>query len=180
MDLTPKSIYDTVVNKGPLDSARVAQYILTAPNEILDFIRCKLMAADVNMDALVFIYSLLVKNSQAPLSIPILWHHAFKRILCTLKCVPEDDLSYEAVREQIFYHGYLFIGPDLIDTLRHSLTMLSSNPMSSPLWCMITQAIMECAPPDNKCDLCIESLDNSCSKEDFIKHVLKSARTPSQ
>ena len=175
MSLTPENVYESVVNRGPLEPGQIAHAILISPNATLEFIRCKLMTADPDMDALVFIYSLVVKNSQAPLSIPVLWHYKFGRILSTLKCIPEDDLSYVIVRDQITYHSYLFVGPDLVKALRHALIMLSSNPMSSPLWRMIPHAIMECAPYDNNCNLCIASLENSCSKEDFIQHVIKRA-----
>jgi len=175
MDLTIDDIYDSAMSIGSLHPRQLAEYLLDNSPKILDMIRCKLMAADANISRLIYIHSLLVKIGEPPMCIPILWHQAFTNLVNVMKCIPEDDLTYSVVYEYISYHSYLFQGPDILETLRNALTMISANPMASPLWCMITQAIMECAPQDKKRDLCIESLDESCSKIEFIHHVLLNA-----
>lgn len=171
MYTTASEAYDSVVY-GPLNKAAISIYLETNSAQMLDFIRCRLMSLDANMPAIVYIYSLIVEAGSNAFSIPLLWDYAFEQIVRTLINVPEDELSYSLVREHIFYNSYLFSNPNVYETLRHALTMLSDNPMASPLWCMITQAIMECAPTDKKRDLCVEELKPSCSKGEFIQHVL--------
>jgi hypothetical protein len=141
--------------------------------QMLDFMRCKLMSAQADVQAMSFLYSTILSYNHYPFSIPILWDHSFDQTINILLCVPEEDLSYTLVRDHIFYKHYLFTGPNMLETLQHAFILLSANPMCFPLWCMIAQAIMECAP-DKKRDLCVENLEPSCSKSEFIKHVLMS------
>jgi hypothetical protein len=169
---TSQKIYQSLMNKD-LSTPMIGAYLETNAQEMLDFIRSKLMTPDSDMQVIYYLYSRIIEAGHSPFSIPIVWHRDFEKTVTTLRCVPEDDLSYSLVRDHIFHKSYLFAGTSISETLQHALTMLSVNPMASPLWCMITQAIMECAPHDKKRDLCIESLEPSCSKGEFISHVLK-------
>lgn len=170
MYLTPLDIYETATKAKPLTD-EMYDYLENNALQMLDFMRCKMIGPEVDMQAMSFLYSTILSYHHYPFSIPILWDHDFNQTINILLCVPEEDLSYTLVRDYIFYKHYLFTGPNMPETLQHALTLLCANPMYFPLWCMITQAIMECSP-DKKRDLCVDELAPSCSKSEFIKHVL--------
>jgi hypothetical protein len=171
MYIIPSDIYEALIKPSPL-SQEMYDYIQTNVDKMLEFMRCKLMHTEVNMQAMSILYSSILADNPYPFCIPILWDSDFQKTVDILLCVPEEDLSYTLVRDYIFYKHYLFKGPRISETLHRALTLLNTNPMYFRLWCMITQAIMECAPDDKKRELCIEDLEPSCSKSEFIDHVL--------
>jgi len=171
MYLVPSDVYEALIKPSPL-SEEMYNYLQANAERMLEFMRCKLMQNEVNMQAMSILYSTILVENHYPFSIPILWDCDFRQTVDILLCVPEEDLSYTLVRDYIFYKHYLFKGPRITETLHRALITLSKSPMSFPLWCMITQAIIECSPDDKKRDLCIEELEPSCSKSEFIKHVL--------